>query len=625
MAQVRKKAVHPPPYVSADKSLPETTVLAVVLGLILAIVMGAANTYLGLYAGMTVSASIPAAVVSMAILRGVFRRGTVLENNIAQTLASTGESLAAGAIFTIPALVLVGAWQEFEFWPTTFIIMLGGLLGVVFMVPLRRALIVDRPDLTYPEGVACANVLVVGQEGGTGIRYIGIGLLLGGIFKYLVSGLALIRGTVEGAVASGQRVFYGGADMSLALLAVGYIVNLQIASQVFLGGVIGWVIGVPLMGGYTEGAPVEHAGFLWSTQVRYMGVGAMLVGGLYSIFSVRAGIGAALRSVRGAGERGTGADVLRTERDMPVIALGTIFLLTVFGTFILYDFLIGSGFVALVAAVMMIIAAFLFVAVATYIVGLVGSSNSPVSGMTISALLMTAVVLLVLGVKGDSAILATLGVAGVVCCAACTSGDIAQDLKTGLIVGATPARQQWVEILAVVVPAFFFAPIMTFLHNAYVIGEGLAAPQATLFASLAEGFFGDGDIPFDMVAIGAVIGAAIIIGDILLVRGNLPMRLHVMAVAVGIYLPFALAVPIFIGGLLRWATHRRRTEDLAGEAQDHGVLFGSGLIAGEALMGIGIAIPITFGWHFLTVEGTWWFSLLAFTAVIALFAAIARK
>ena len=502
------------PHIPSEKSVKEMTIIAVVLGGLLSIVMGAANTYLGLKAGMTVSASIPAAVISTAILRGIFRRGTVLENNIVQTMASTGESLAAGAIFTIPALLLVGAWQDFKFWPTTLIVLLGGLLGVVFMVPLRRALIVGRPELVYPEGVACSEVLIAGQKGGKGIRSMLAGLGIGALFKFLITGLHLIKSVVEGAVGVGQSVFYFGADMSLALVAVGYIVRLRIAVLIFMGGVIGWVITIPILGGREAGAdPLEAAWNLWSTQVRFVGVGAMLVGGLHSIWHVRGGILSGLVALRRVGGE-AGAEKPRTERDMPLAALITVFLLSVFGTLLFYDYLTGSFGVAVAATITMVFAAFLFVAVATYIVGLVGSSNSPVSGMTICALLLTAGVLLALGIRGDSAIVATLGVAGVVCCAVCTAGDVSQDLKTGLLVGATPARQQWAEILGVIIPCCFFAPVLTLLHNAYGIGTGgpesLAAPQASLFASLVDGFFGEGVLPWDMIAIGA--GIALRVG-----------------------------------------------------------------------------------------------------------------
>jgi len=616
------------PYVAAGETVPETTLQALALGLILSVVMVGANIYLGLYAGMTVSASVPAAVVSMGILRGLLRRGTVLENNIAQTMASAGESLAAGAIFTVPALVIVGAWQEFRFWPTTLIALLGGVIGVAFMVPLRRALIVDRPDLTYPEGVACSQVLIAGQEGGAGLRTIGLGVLIGGVLKFLVSGVHAVQGTVEAAFAAGRSVFYGGADMSAALLAVGYIVRLRIASLVFLGGFLAWVVGIPLLGGYDgDDSAIEAAWGLWSSQVRYLGVGAMLVGGIHSIWSVRRGIVqglAGLRGVRGD-RRPEGSS--RTERDLPLSFLLPVLAAACATTTGLYAFLVGSLGAALVAAVVMIVAAFLFVAVATYIVGLVGSSNSPISGMTICTVLIAAGVLLLLGVRGDSAVLATLGVAGVVCCAAATAGDVAQDLKTGHLVGATPVRQQWTQLVAVIVPAFAIAPVLSLLHRAYGIGTGepgsLLAPQAALFASLAEGFFGDGELPWTMILLGAGIGVVLIVLNALLEAFGYRFRAHVMPVAVGMYLPLSLAAPMVVGGLVQWCF--ARASDGGGQGRDRGVLFGSGLIAGEALMGIGLALPIVLGVSMWDLGGGRAVSLTLFAAVVAVYVGLARQ
>jgi putative OPT family oligopeptide transporter len=616
------------PYIPADRDVPEVTIRALVLGAILSIVMAAANTYLGLYAGMTVAASIPAAVISMALLRGVLGSGTILENNIVQTMASTGESLAAGVIFTVPALVMVGAWQDFKFWPTTLITMLGGLLGIIFMVPMRKALIVDRPDLIYPEGVACAEVLTVGEEKGTGIKFIAQGLIVGAVFKMLVNAIQAVQGVVEGAIAKGRTVFYMGSDMSVALMAVGYIVNLQIAALITLGGSIGWLIAIPIMGGYEGGSTVDHAFDLWSNHVRYIGVGTMLVGGVWSIFQVRTGI---VAGITGLGRLGGGSDkteVLRTERNMSLGWLFGIFMATIFATFFFYDYLVGSWKVAALTAGIMVFTAFLFVAVATYIAGLVGSSNSPVSGMTICALLIAAGVMLALGIKGESAILATLGIAGVVCCATCTSGDVAQDLKTGLIVGATPARQQWTEIIGAIIPAFFFAPILTLLHASYGIGTdapgALRAPQAALFASLTEGFFGEGTLPWNMIAIGAIIGVALIIINRMLEASGSTFRTHVMPVAVGIYLPLSLDIPILIGGLIRYFSTRRKGD--RDEASDPGILFGSGLIAGEALMGILIAAFVFFKLDLpIVLVDNWLVSLLIFGAVVGLYWRIATR
>ncbi len=619
---------------SKGNDLAECTGLSLGLGTLLAIIMGAANVYLGLKVGMTVSASIPAAVISMAIMRGVFKRGSILENNISQTIASTGESLAAGAIFTLPALLIAGVWDSFNFWISTGIILTGGLLGIVFMVPLRKTLIVDRKDLRYPEGVACAEVLQAGQAGGVGIRGIVVGLGLGACFKLLSTGLGVVRGTVEGATAIGQRVFYLGADLSPALLAVGYIVGLGIASQIFLGGVIGWLIAIPLVGPFVETQSKDPLAMAWelsSAQVRYLGVGAMLVGGLYSIWKVRVGLIAGVRSLYtvSADHDGNRRTIPRTERNMTFRALMTIFLIATAGTLFLYLNLIGSLSLALAATAVMVPAAFLFTAVATYIVGLVGSSNSPVSGMTICALLLAVFIIWLAGGEGESAILATLGVAGVVCCVACSAGDVAQDLKTGQLVGSTPERQQWAEVLGVVVPAFFLTPVLGLLHSAYGIGDGLKAPQATLFASLAKGFFGDEGLPYAMIEAGLGIGVAIIVLDMILERAKSRVRLHIMPIAVGIYLPWSLSVPIMVGGLLHYAVARTRRD--TDDASSSGILFGSGLIAGEALMGIALAIPLALGVKLALnvdaippglLDGL---SLLLFTGLVGYFAWYARR
>jgi putative OPT family oligopeptide transporter len=507
--------------------------------------------------------------------------------------------------------------------------MFGGLLGVIFMVPLRRALIVERKDLIYPEGVACSEVLIVGQEGGSGIKFIGLGLLLGGVFKFLVSGIGVLKHTIEGAVARGSSVFYAGSDMSVALVSVGYIVNLKVAVQIFTGGFLGWVIALPLMGGYTgfdeAGAaitPLDMVSVNYGSGLRYMGVGAMLVGGVYSIWGVRQGIFSGLSALSGMAGAG-GASTSRTTRDMPLYTLGFLLFFTTIGTSVLYQYLIGMVGAAIAAVIMTLVASFLFVAVATYIVGLVGSSNSPVSGMTICALLMTAGVMLGLGIEGDSAVLATLGVAGVVCCAACTAGDIAQDLKTGQLVGATPIRQQWVEVIGVVIPAFIFAPVMSLLHASYGIGDGLAAPQASMFASLAEGFFGDGSLPWNMIRIGVAVGIGIIVLDKILEHFGSPYRTHIMPVAVGFYLPLALSVPIVIGGLLRFAVERVR--GVQAEGSDTGVLYGSGLIAGEALMGIALAVPVAMGVVLPELGLPWFVSLAAFGFFLASYYVVSRK
>ena len=663
----------------------EFTLLSVGLGLIIALVMTAANVYLGLYAGMTVSASIPAAVLGMGAYRLVGQRD-ILGTNIVQTLASSGESLAAGAIFTIPALVLVGAWQDFKFWPTTLITMAGGLLGIAFMVPLRKLLIVDSPQLTYPEGLACAEVLKSGAGGGRGgLMVLVKGFLLGGTFKLGSAGLGLLSGTVEWAGRMGGRVFYFGSDLSPALLSVGFITGLEVSAQVFTGGVIAWLIGLPLLTPPEAlagaGAP-EAAWGLWSTQIRYLGVGAMVVGGLWSIFSIRQGIfqgmGSLARSYR---SEKIEAKPIRTEENMPGRVLLGLLAICAVMTFGVYWYLLKTPGLSLLTTGLMMAAAFLLTGVSSYIVGLVGSSNNPVSGMTISALLGTAGFFLVLGFKGDSAILATLGVAAVVCCAACSAADCSQDLKTGYLVGSTPKYQQYAEVIGAVVPAFIVAPVLSLMLHSYGIGSGgLKAPQATLFASLAGGIFGRGSIPYGMVGLGAALGIAMIAADAgLKSMGSrfrlLRFRLHVMPVAVGMYLPFSLSVPIFLGGLIRFLGQRALARRGAGakgkgaadaegtnanegatagaklmgsagaEAADGtgsdatdgsaadelgnaGVLLSSGLIAGESIVGVVIAVfvfkkwPMAVAWHpsWLT-----WISLALFLGLAGYLARAAKK
>ncbi|MBD67128.1 MAG: oligopeptide transporter, OPT family [Halobacteriovoraceae bacterium] len=571
--------------------LKEFTFLAVAIGIVIAIIMTAANVYLGLYAGMTVSASIPAAVIAMGVFKGVLRRDSLLESNIVQTMASAGESLAAGIIFTLPALVIIGVWKDFAFWPTTLIAIAGGLLGIIFMIPLRRALIQNEEDLTYPEGVACAAVLSTGsaKEGMEGFKTILKGLFFGGAFKVMSSGFKLFNGTVEFATKLNSKTLFFGFDVSAALLAVGYIVNLHVATLVFMGGALGFFVAIPLLGTPVEFADlsaIDLAWTLWSTQVRYLGVGAMIVGGVWSIISVRQGI---VAGVSGLKNMQTSTQVSRTEKDLPLWGMMTVLVLCFVIMIGLYNYLIGDTTITIFTTILMIICSFLFVAVSSYIVGLVGSSNNPVSGMTISALLVSGALFLVLGFKGDSAILATLGVAAVVCCAACTAGDCSQDLKTGYIIGSTPRAQQFAQIIGVIIPAFVIAPVLTLLHETEGIGEGLKAPQASLFAAITRAMFDEGNIATHMVIYGAILGILVILIDAIFLR-NKKFRLHLMPLAVGIYLPVTLAIPIFFGGLIRFIVSRKRQE--VEEGKDKGVLLSSGFIAGEAIMGVLLAILV---------------------------------
>lgn len=565
----------------------ELTPLSIGLGLMLGIVMAAANVYLGLYAGMTVSASIPCSVLALGFYRAL-RKDSFYEINVVQTMASTGESLAAGVIFTLPALVLVGAWNSFPFWPTTLIAACGGVLGVVFMVPLRKALIEDSPELIYPEGVACAQVLKAGaqEKDGAGFKVVLQGLGLGAFFKASSALFGIFKGSVEKAMFAGKSSLFVGGDISPALMAVGYIVGLPVSLLVLSGGLLAWGVAIPLMGtpvGMEDATALDVAWSLWSTQVRYIGVGAMVVGGLWSLLGVRKSFGAGFKAMRHADS---------SQGDLRPATMGMLLAVNVFAMAFLYESLLGSWGVTVIATVAMVIASFMFVAVSSYVVGLVGTSNNPVSGMTISALLGTAALFLVLGFKGDSAILATLGVAGVVCCAACTAGDTSQDLKTGAILGATPRALQIAQLLGAVVPALILAPTLTLLHEAYGIGDKLKAPQATLFASLTRALFGDGTLPMDKVIIGALFGVGVIILDRTLMKDK-KFRLHLMPIAVGMYLPVTLATPMVLGGLIHWAVARRHPG--RDEGRDPGVLLASGLVAGEALMGVAIALFLVAG------------------------------
>lgn len=573
---------------------------SVLLGLILSVVMGAANVYLGLKAGMTVSASIPAAVVAMLLLRGVLRGGTVLEANQVQTAASAGESLAAGVIFTMPALVLIGVWQKFDLVTTTLIALCGGVLGVLFMIPMRKVFVTAPSDeLTFPEGVACATVLTTGTSAGRQrgqARSVVYGTLLGAAFKLLAGFFEVIRHTLEGAVAVAGRAVYFGADISPALVAVGFIVRLRIAVLVFIGGALGWLIAIPLIPLDAEAlkSPLDAAWTLWSQKVRYIGVGAMLVGGVAAIVRVRHGLLAALGQLR----RVTRAGSTQAGEDLPGSLISTLVVIASFLIGALYYSLTHDAVIAAATTVIMVVMSFFFTAVASYIVGLVGNSNSPVSGMTITAVLFTGGLLLLFGFSGQSGMLATLGVAAIVCCAACTSGDVCNDLKTGQLVGASPRRQQWMQLGGIAVASLVMAPVLQLLHDntpGGIGGRELSAPQANLFASLARGFFGDGQLPWPLVWLGVGLGSVVLVLDASLQRRRARVRLHVMPIAVGIYLPLGLSVPILVGGLIARAVQGDAPPARADERLERGVLFASGAIAGESLTGVGIALLASVG------------------------------
>ena len=582
--------------------LPELNLRVIVLGLALSVIMGSANVYLGLKAGMTVSASIPAAVVGMLALKYFSRMSgkpsSILEANQIQTAASAGESLAAGIIFTMPALILIGVWQSFDMYLTTVIAFTGGLLGILFMIPMRQVFIVKNEDnLQYPEGLACASVLEAGQNSTDSDSASSIikGALVGGTFKGLISFVGLLKGNLETALLSGNRIFFFGGDISPALLAVGFIVRLNIAVLIFIGGSIGWLIGIPLLGGGLEFAahPADGAWELWSTKIRYVGVGAMVIGGMASIFKVRKGLVDAIAVLRKTQVGSSQKHIPLNERNIPAKAINMFSAIAIILVGGVYFYITNNIVIAAFTTIIMIIMAFFFTAVASYIVGLVGNSNSPVSGMTITAVLFTGGLLYIFGFSGTEGMVATLGVAAIVCCAACTSGDVCNDLKTGQIVGASPYRQQIMQIAGVAVASLVMAPIMQLLHEntpGGIGGRELAAPQAGLFASLAKGFFGDGILPWNMVLIGCALGAIILVIDYILETKSSSFRLYLMPVAVGIYLPFGLSTPILIGGLMaHFILSENKSKAEPDSILQRGILLSSGLIAGESLMGILLA------------------------------------
>ena len=583
-------------------TLPELNLRVIVLGLALSVIMGSANVYLGLKAGMTVSASIPAAVVGMLALKYFSRMSgkpsSILEANQIQTAASAGESLAAGIIFTMPALILIGVWQSFDMYLTTVIAFTGGLLGILFMIPMRQVFIVKNEDnLQYPEGLACASVLEAGQNSTDSDSASSIikGALVGGAFKGLISFVGLLKGNLETALLSGNRIFFFGGDISPALLAVGFIVRLNIAVLIFIGGSIGWLIGIPLLGGGLEFAahPADGAWELWSTKIRYVGVGAMVIGGMASIFKVRKGLVDAIKVLRKTQVGSSQKHIPLNERNIPAKAINMFSAIAIILVGGVYFYITNNIVIAAFTTIIMIIMAFFFTAVASYIVGLVGNSNSPVSGMTITAVLFTGGLLYIFGFSGTEGMVATLGVAAIVCCAACTSGDVCNDLKTGQIVGASPYRQQIMQIAGVAVASLVMAPIMQLLHEntpGGIGGRELAAPQAGLFASLAKGFFGDGILPWNMVLIGCALGAIILVIDYILETKSSSFRLYLMPVAVGIYLPFGLSTPILIGGLMaHFILSENKSKAEPDSILQRGILLSSGLIAGESLMGILLA------------------------------------
>jgi len=586
----------------------EITFKAIILGILLSMLMSGAMAYLGLFAGMTISASIPAAVISMGVL-ALFKQSNILENNLVQTAASAGESLAAGVIFTIPALVLLGYWQEFNYLEVAKIATVGGIIGVMFTIPLRRAFILVA-KLQYPEGIATAAVLKAGEQARTGtddeatsgLKMIIMSGLAGGLIKLAEQGFSMWNIVLEGATNVGKSIFGLGTNLSPALLSVGLIVGRNIGILVLAGGLISWGIAIPIYSAINgfEGEPLDAAYNIWNSKIRYMGVGAMVIGGIWSLIKLFNPLIIGIRtSLEALKQKTSDVDIPTEDRDIPINYVGLVLLIMLIPVFLLYLEIIQSVTIAILLTIVMVIFGFLFSAVAAYMAGVVGSSNNPISGVTIATILFTSLLLLVLlGTDSEVGPAGAIMVGAIVCCAAAIGGDNLQDLKTGHIIGATPWKQQIMQVIGTVSAALVLGLVLDILHTAYTIGSSaLSAPQATLMKSVADGVF-TGNLPWDFVSIGAVIAVIIIMLDIRQEKRGSDFRIPVLAVAVGIYLPIELTVPIFIGGMIN---HVGKKTGSSAAAEKKGLLLASGLITGEALMGILVAIPI-----FITGNKDWW-------------------
>jgi putative OPT family oligopeptide transporter len=610
-----------------SKPLPEITVKAVFLGIILSMILAGANAYLGLFAGMTVSASIPAAVISMGVLR-LFKNHSILENNIVQTSASAGESLAAGVIFTIPALILMNVWPSFgfdQYWIITGIAATGGLVGVLFTIPLRRALILEE-NLQFPEGVATAEVLKTGEGQNSGVALMVWASLAGAALKLGAEFFKLWSGLASAAVRVKSTFFSFQFNLSPALISVGYIVGLNISLLVFGGGILGRWVFLPIIApGFLDQMPADvladgaesAVNWLHNNKIKYIGVGAMIVGGLWALINLRQsvlrGIKSGLEAVRKS-RAGEISDIPREEMDTPLTWVGIGLLFSLIPILAIYMTVVHSIILSAFMAVIMLLAGFLFSAVAAYMAGLVGSSNNPISGVTIATVLSTSLLLFVLYKGGvDVGPSAAIFIGAVVCCAAAIGGDNLQDLKTGHIVGATPWKQQVMQAVGVISGSVVMMPVLYMLHQRYGIGtdahlapalqgHALEAPQASLMANIAKGVF-EQNLPWDLISIGAIVAVIIIMIDKWLESKQSEFRMPILAVAVGIYLPFHLSVPIFIGGLIAYLTSGKIKHDEKNMNQS-GLLLASGLITGEALLGILLAVPMMlneiYGWSIPT-------------------------
>jgi putative OPT family oligopeptide transporter len=601
------------PYVPAGQSPAELTLKAIFLGVIMAVVLGAANAYLGMKAGLTVAASFPAAVVAMAFLR-IFG-GTILEENIARTTASVGEALVAGAIFTLPAFILTGAWDSLRYIPSTIIMMIGGILGVLFVIVLRRTLVVES-DLVFPESVAAAELVKAGQGGQTGVSYLFGGMGLAAVWELLKNdyGFAVVKEKVEHFFSFGrsrieilqERVDYGGGVLvetpgaSPVLMGVGFIIGTRISAILFSGALLGWLFLVALalflnpslanaLGpGETM---VDLAKAIHSNQIKPLAVGTMIVAAFYTLYNLRTSLFAGIsKAFKDFGSQSAGGSLERTERDLDLKKIFSVIALFSIPMFFLYYYFSKSIAGALVLTVVMMILGFLFAAVAGYLVGLIGSSNNPISGLTLSTLLISALLMVWIGVTGAGGVAAVLAIAGVVCCTAGVAGDMMQDLKVGHMLGGTPWRMEIGEIIGVIFAAAILALPLWGLMRAYEVGsDALPAPQAGLMALLAQGIVG-GEMAWPLIIVGVFLAFGLI-----LIGAPSPML-----IAVGMYLPFYSTAAIFVGGLIRWMLDARlerggASSDERARAENVGVLLSSGFIAGESLMAVILAFIFLFG------------------------------
>ncbi len=583
------------PYIPAEKITPEFTVTSIIMGILLAVVFGAANAYLGLRVGMTVSASIPAAVIAMGVIRVVMRKNSILESNIVQTVGSAGESLAAGAIFTLPALFLWAAEGKMDkpnIIEITLIALFGGLLGVFFMVPLRNALIVkEHGILPYPEGTACAEVLLAGEEGGANATTVFAGMGFAAVFKMIIDGLKVVPSEVSLRIKN----FSGeiGTQIYPAVMSVGYICGPRISSYMFAGGVLSWMVLIPIImlfgeqlvlypGEVSIGAifAKDGASGIWGTYIRYIGAGALAAGGIISLVK---SLPLIVRTFRDAikGMKGSKVgEVTRTSKDIPMgIVLVCIAVITVL------IWLVPAIPVSLLGAVIVVIFGFFFATVSSRMVGLVGSSNNPVSGMAIATLLIATVILKMTGDGGVHGMQGAIAIGSIICIVAAISGDTSQDLKTGYLLGSTPKKQQIGELIGVVASALAIGATLYLLDQAWGFGsQELGAPQATLMKMIIEGVM-DSNLPWGLVFIGVCLAVVVEI-----------LGIPVLPFAIGVYLPVQLNACIMVGGLVRLAFDKmKRKEEEKKEIISDGILFCSGMIAGEGLVGIFLALLAVVG------------------------------